>query len=142
MRMQGQLLPELSEIAVLRTKNAVLHSLSVLALQVAETASKEVVFVVQAVAPALDVSRVSKISPISLLTHLSLAGLVDAQLLYPVCVAQRVQRVFTAAQAWRYHGDLKRESDFRETQKINTGNDVYSGKNGQAPEVRYSGRFR
>ena len=57
MRMQGQLLPELSEIAVLRTKNAVLHSLSVLALQVAETASKEVVFVVQAVAPALDVSR-------------------------------------------------------------------------------------
>ena len=57
MRMQGQLLPELSEIAVLRTKNAVLHPLSVLALQVAETASKEVVFVVQAVAPALDVSR-------------------------------------------------------------------------------------
>ena len=56
MRMQGQLLPELSEIAVLRTKNAVLHSLSVLALQVAETASKEVVFVVQAVAPALDES--------------------------------------------------------------------------------------
>ena len=57
MRMQGQLLPELSEIAVLRTKNAVLHPLSVLALQVPETASKEVVFVVQAVAPALDVSR-------------------------------------------------------------------------------------
>ena len=55
--MQGQLLPELSEIAVLRTKNAVLHSLSVLALQVAETASKEVVFVVQAVATTLDVSR-------------------------------------------------------------------------------------
>ena len=55
--MQGQLLPELGEIAVLGTKNAVLHSLSVLALQVAETASKEVVFVVQAVAPALDVSR-------------------------------------------------------------------------------------
>ena len=24
----------------------------------------------------------------------------------------------------------------------NTGNDVYSGKNGQAPEVRYNGRFR
>ena len=23
-----------------------------------------------------------------------------------------------------------------------TGNDGYSGKNGQAPEVRYSGRFR
>ena len=56
MRMQGQLLPELGEIAVLGTKNAVLHSLSVLALQVAETASKEVVFVVQAVASALDVS--------------------------------------------------------------------------------------
>ena len=57
MRMQGQLLPELSKIAVLRTENAVLHSLSVLALQIAKTASKEVVFVVQAVAPALDVSR-------------------------------------------------------------------------------------
>ena len=57
MRMQGQLLPELSEIAVLGTKNAVLHPLSVLALQVAETASKEVVFVVQAVATTLDVSR-------------------------------------------------------------------------------------
>ena len=58
MRMQGQLfVPELSEIAVLGTENAILHSLSVLALQVAETASKEVVFVVQAVAPALDVSR-------------------------------------------------------------------------------------
>ena len=55
--MQGQLLPELGEIAVLGTKNAILHSLPVLTLQVAETASKEVVFVVQAVAPALDVSR-------------------------------------------------------------------------------------
>ena len=57
MRMQGQLLPELSEIAVLGTKNTVLHPLPVLTLQIAETASKEVVFVVQAVAPALDVSR-------------------------------------------------------------------------------------
>ena len=57
MRMQGQLLPELGEIAVLGTKNAILHPLPVLALQVAETASKEVVFVVQAVATTLDVSR-------------------------------------------------------------------------------------
>ena len=58
MRMQGQLfVPELSEIAVLGTENAVLHPLSVLALQIAETASKEVVFVIKAVAPALDVSR-------------------------------------------------------------------------------------
>ena len=105
MRMQGQLLPELSEIAVLGTKNAVFHPLSVLALQVAETASKEVVFVVQAVAPALDVSRVSKISPISLLTHLSLASLVDAQLLYPVRVAQRVQRVLARGHTWADHCD-------------------------------------
>ena len=58
MRMQGQLfVPELSEIAVLGTKNAVLHPLPMLALQVAETASKEVVFVVQAVATTLNVSR-------------------------------------------------------------------------------------
>ena len=27
-------------------------------------------------------------------------------------------------------------------EKISTVNDVYGGKNGQAPEVRYSGRFR
>ena len=26
--------------------------------------------------------------------------------------------------------------------KISTGNDRYSGKNGQAPNVRYNGRFR
>ena len=106
MRMLGQLLPELSEIAVLGTKNAVLHPLPVLALQVAETASKEVVFVVQAVAPALDVSSfVNKISSIFLLTHLSLASLVDAQLLYPVRVAQRVQRVLARGHAWADHRD-------------------------------------
>ena len=27
-------------------------------------------------------------------------------------------------------------------ERVSTGNDGYSGSNGQAPEVRYSGRFR
>ena len=34
------------------------------------------------------------------------------------------------------------EDEINKTLVSSTGNDVYSGKNGQAPEVRYSGRFR
>ena len=44
------------EVAVLRTEDAVLHPLSVLAVEVAEAAPKQVVLVVKAVAPTLDES--------------------------------------------------------------------------------------
>ena len=53
-------------------------------------------------------SFVSKISTSFLLTHLSLASLVDAQLLYPVRVAQRVQRVLARGHAWADHRDHAR----------------------------------
>ena len=45
--------PELCEIAVLRTKDSVLHPLAVLALEVAEAPAKQIILIVKAVAATL-----------------------------------------------------------------------------------------
>ena len=40
----------------------------------------------------------------------SVGRIVGTKFLNAVCVAQRVQRMFTAAQAWRNHGNLKKKN--------------------------------
>merc|ERR1719249_334964 len=78
--------PELCEIAVLRTEDSVLHPLAMLALEVAEAPTKQIVLIVKAVAATL-----------------SLSVLVRVQLLHPVRVAEGVQGVLAGGHARADH---------------------------------------
>ena len=54
------LLPELCEVAVLRTEDSILHPLAMLTLEVAEAAAQEVVLIVEAVATILVKSEIDE----------------------------------------------------------------------------------